>query len=254
MRLTILGCTGGIAADLRTTCLMLDHDILVDAGTGVGDLTMEQMLRIDAVFLTHSHLDHTALLPMLADMVGPRRDKPLTVYALPETCAILKQDMFNFRLWPDYTSLPTLANPYLVFRTIAVGCTVDISGRRITPLPVRHAVPGVAYQFEGPKASFVFSGDTTYYPPFWHALSAITNLRYLMIEATFLDCNTAAARAAGHMRPKLLALGLKHLNKSVHFLITHMEPGNEDATMAEIRKAVEGFQVERAVRGQVFEF
>lgn len=47
MRVTILGCTGGIGADLRTTCLMLDHDILVGAGTGVGDLTMEQMLRID---------------------------------------------------------------------------------------------------------------------------------------------------------------------------------------------------------------
>jgi ribonuclease BN (tRNA processing enzyme) len=233
---------------------MLDHDILVDAGTGVGDLTMEQMLRIDTVFLTHSHLDHTALLPMLADMVGPRRDKPLIVYALPETIAILKRDMFNFRLWPDYTALPTPANPYVVFRAVSVGCTVEVSGRRVTPLPVRHAVPGVAYQLESAKASFVFSGDTTYYPPFWHDLSAIRNLRYVMIEATFLDSNTAGAKAAGHMRPKLLALGLKHLNNSVHLLITHMEPGNEDATMAEVRKAAEGFQVERAVRGQIIEF
>src|SRR5512134_1408525 len=103
MRVTILGCTGGVAANLRTTCLMLDDDILVDAGTGAGDLTLAEMLNINTIFLTHSHLDHTGLLPIVADMVGPRRHKPLTVYALPETIAVLREDMFNFRLWPDYT-------------------------------------------------------------------------------------------------------------------------------------------------------
>ena len=46
------------------------------------------------------------------------------------------------------------------------------------------------------------------------------------------------------MLPKLLALGSKRLDKSVRLLITHMEPGNEDAAMAEI-PATEGFQVER---------
>jgi hypothetical protein len=30
MRVTMLGCIGGVAEDLRTTCLMLDDDILID--------------------------------------------------------------------------------------------------------------------------------------------------------------------------------------------------------------------------------
>lgn len=254
MRVTILGCTGGVAADLRSTCLMLDDDILVDVGTGAGDLTVSQMLRVDTVFLTHSHLDHVALLPMLADVVGPRRDTPLTVYALPETIAMLRQDVFNFRLWPDYTALPSPEKPYVVFQSIAVGQMVELSGRKITPLPVRHAVPGVAYQLDSGKASFVFSGDTTYHEPFWNALNAIGNLRYLMIETTFLNHNKAGAEASGHMRPELLAHGLKHLNKPVRLLITHMEPGNEDATMAEIQTAAGEFKPERLKRGQVFEF
>ena len=258
MRVTILGCSGGVAADCRTTCLLLDDDILIDAGTGAGDLTLAAMQRIDTVFLTHSHLDHVALLPMLADAVGPRRrTMPLTVYALPETIAILKQDLFNFRLWPDYTALPSPGNPYLMFKSIAVGQTVELSGRKITALPVKHAVPGVAYQFDNGRASFVFSGDTTYHEPFWDALNAIDNLRYLMIEATFLNHNLAGAEASGHMRPELLAQGFKRLKqpmrRPLRILITHMEPGNEDATMAEILAVAGEFKPERLKRGQVFE-
>lgn len=56
MKLTILGCSGGIGIGLRTTAMLLDDDVLIDAGTGVGDLTLDRMARIDAVFLTHSHL------------------------------------------------------------------------------------------------------------------------------------------------------------------------------------------------------
>lgn len=254
MRITVLGCTGGVAADLRTTCLMLDDDILIDVGTGAGDLTLTEMLCINTVFLTHSHLDHAGLLPMVADMVGTRRNSPLTVYALPETIATLRQDMFNFRLWPDYSRLPAPDDPYIVFHPVAVGETVELSGRRVTPLPVRHAVPAVGYQVDSGKASFVFSGDTTYHEPFWTALNAIGNLSYLMIETTFLNHNRAGAEAAGHMRPELLAQGLKQLNKPVRLLITHMEPGNEDATMAEIQAAAGEFKPERLKRGQVFEF
>ena len=303
MRITILGCSGGVAADCRTTCLLLDDDILVDAGTGAGDLTLAAMLSINTVFLTHSHLDHVALLPMLADAVGQRRSvgrgtpqgigqrrrtwtratatlalltarftallrwrnvarsrrrtMPLTVYALPETIAILKQDMFNFRLWPDYTAMPSPEKPYVRFEPVAIGQTVELSGRKITPLPVKHAVPGVAYQFDSGKASFVFSGDTTYHEPFWDALNAIDNLRYLMIEATFLNRNVAGAEASGHMRPELLAQGFKRLKqpmrRPLRILITHMEPGNENAIMAEILAVAAEFKPERLMRGQVFD-
>lgn len=40
MKLRKLGCSGGIGGALRTTSMLLDHDILIDAGTGVGDLSI----------------------------------------------------------------------------------------------------------------------------------------------------------------------------------------------------------------------
>ena len=104
-----------------------------------------------------------------------------------------------------------------------------------------------------PEASFVFSGDTTYHEPFWTALKAMTNLRYLMIECTFLNHEVAGAEASGHMRPDLLVRGLEQLNQAVRLLITHMEPENEEATMAEIQAVAAKFKPERVKRGQIFE-
>jgi phosphoribosyl 1,2-cyclic phosphodiesterase len=42
---------------------------LLDAGTGIGDLALEDLRTIRHVFLTHAHLDHIAGLPMLVDSI-----------------------------------------------------------------------------------------------------------------------------------------------------------------------------------------
>ena len=78
MRLRVLGCSGGIGGrHLRTTSFLLDSDILIDAGTGVGDLTLAELSQIDSIFITHSHLDHVTSIPFLVDTVGGMRSKPL---------------------------------------------------------------------------------------------------------------------------------------------------------------------------------
>ena len=57
MKVRVLGCSGAIAKDCRTTSFLIDESVLIDAGTGVGDLTLDEMRKIDDVYLTHSHLD-----------------------------------------------------------------------------------------------------------------------------------------------------------------------------------------------------
>ena len=78
MKVRILGCSGGIGGDLRTTSMLLDDDVLIDAGTGVGDLSISALASIDHVFLTHSHMDHVGFIPFVADTVGWMRAKPIT--------------------------------------------------------------------------------------------------------------------------------------------------------------------------------
>ena len=66
MKLRVLGCSGGIGGrHLRTSSFLVDHDILIDAGTGVAELSIAELAAIDHVFLTHAHLDHIASLPLM---------------------------------------------------------------------------------------------------------------------------------------------------------------------------------------------
>jgi ribonuclease BN (tRNA processing enzyme) len=254
MKLTVLGCSAGIAREKRTTCLLLDDDVLIDAGTGAGELTLDELLRIDHIFLTHSHLDHIALLPMIADARVGRRDDSLQVHALPETLKTLRECVFNFRLWPDYCAQPSRENPYVRLNEIQVGHTVSIAGRSITALPVRHAVPAVGYCVDSGQASFAFSGDTTLSSDFFSALNKVENLRYLMIETTFLNANAESAERSRHMTAELLARGLALLLRPPSVYITHLEPGREDATMQEVMDAAGRFAPQRMQHGQQFEF
>lgn len=254
MELRILGCSGGIGAGLRTTSMLLDRDILIDAGTGVGDLTLEEMRHIDHVFLTHSHLDHTSFLPMLLDSVAATRGHPLTVYALAETIAILQEHMFNWKLWPDFTQIPDAKAPWLRFQPIALGETVALGERKISSLPAWHTVPAVGYLLDSGAASLAFSGDTIDCPEFWDVLNRVENLRYLIIETSFADEENGIAHASKHYYPALLAEQLPHLLKQAEIYITHLGPGDQPRIMSEILAEVHGTAPRMLAHGQLFEF
>ena len=95
MRFRCLGCDGGIGGDFRTTSFLVDDDVLIDAGTGVGDLSAAELGRITDVILTHAHVDHTGCLPLLIDATVARRRTPLVVRGTAETLAALARHLFN---------------------------------------------------------------------------------------------------------------------------------------------------------------
>ena len=110
MKVRVLGCSGAIAKDCRTTSFLIDKDVLVDAGTGVGDLTLDEMKGIEHVLLTHSHLDHVAALPLMIDAIASALTKPVKVHALAGTIAALKAHIFNNVIWPDFPLAHERAN------------------------------------------------------------------------------------------------------------------------------------------------
>ena len=129
MKITVLGCSGGIGSGRHTTCLLVDDDVLIDAGTGITTLTLEQLARIDHIFITHSHLDHVLGLPLLLDSVGEQRKQPVIVHALPEVLAILSEHMFNWKLWPDFRVIPDESAPWLRFEALPFGASASLGSR-----------------------------------------------------------------------------------------------------------------------------
>ncbi len=253
MKLKILGCSGGIGGDLRTTSMLLDHDILIDAGTGVGDLSIDELARIDHVFLTHSHLDHVTSIPFLLDTVGWMRDKPVTVHAIQATIDILRQHLFNWKLWPDFTQIPDADRPFLQYEAVALGKTVDLNGRRLTPLPANHVVPAIGYRLDSGRASLVFTGDTTVNDSIWVEVNKIDNLRYLIIETAFCNRERDLAIASKHLCPSMLADELAKLKREVEIYITHLKPGEVELTMQEIERCAGMYRPQMLENNQVFE-
>lgn len=253
MNIRILGCSGGIGGTARTTSMLLDDDVLIDAGTGVGDLGFDELRRIDHVFLTHSHLDHIALLPLLVDSVGAQRDKPVTVHALPQTIETLKRHIFNEEIWPDFTLIPNAQQPFMRYETIALKKTVTVSGKKITPLPASHTVPAVGYQIDSGAGSLVFSGDTTGNDAFWEAVNQIDNLRYLLIETAFCDRERHIAVASKHLCPSMLAAELGKLTRTAEIFITHLKPGESELTMREIESRATAYRPKMLGNRDIFE-
>lgn len=254
MKLRVLGCSGGIGARARTTSFLVDHDILIDAGTGVEDMTIDELAAVDHVFLTHSHLDHIAALPLVIDSVGAMRKQPLTVHALPETIAALKQHIFNWVIWPDFTEIPHFDRPWMVFEPLAVGGVVELGERRVRSLAANHTVPAVGFHLYNDRASLVFSGDTGPNDEFWRQVNGIQNLKYLIIETAFSNREQDLAVTAKHLFPIQLAEELGKLQRDAQILITHLKPSDSARIAREIDAWAGRFAPRLLEGGDVFEF
>jgi ribonuclease BN (tRNA processing enzyme) len=237
VKVRVLGCSGAIAKDCRTTSFLIDADLLVDAGTGVGDLTLEQMRSIDHVLLTHSHLDHVAALPLMVDAIAAQRKHPLKIYALAGTISALKAHIFNNVIWPDFTSIPTPQDPFISFQEIRVGQTLQFGVKLVEVLPAVHTVPAVGYAVTAGSGCWVFTGDTERNPALWARVNQL-NVAMLVIETAFSNREKDLARRSLHLSPTVLAEELDCIAKGKNYpiYITHTKPAETEQIMEEIQR------------------
>ncbi len=258
MNIRVLGCSGSIAAGSRTTSFLVDDDVLIDAGSGVGDLTLEELARIDHIFISHSHLDHVLSIGLLADSVMRVRRAsgrgPIMVHALEETIDALRRHIFNNVIWPDFTRLPTPEAPILGFRAFAVGEVLPLGVRRIEVLSALHTVPAVGFAViprEG-AAAWVYTGDTAPNPALWQRLKDLP-VAYLVIETAFRDDEHQLADVSRHLCPSALVRELAQLSDpTVQVQITHIKPGEVTAVMAEVKSKAGRHSICALETGQKF--
>ena len=254
MKIRVLGCSGGIGKGVATTSFLIDDDILIDAGTGLCQLTLEEMRRIRHIFVTHSHLDHIAAIPLLADtLFDDLIGNPLTVHAQRNTIKVLREHIFNWTIWPDFTALPHKSNAVLKFKGMKATEVVNIDGRDIEMITVNHTVPGVGYRIESNGKAFAFSGDTTSNENLWSTLNRHDRLDLLFVESAFSNEDKELARVAFHYCPETLARDLPKLKHRPQVCISHLKPGEEKLIMKECRAALPDWDLKRLKTNEVFE-
>ena len=237
MKIRVLGCSGAIAKGCKTTSFLVDGELLIDAGTGVGDLELDEMRNIDHVLLTHAHLDHVAALPLMVDACAAKRDRPLQVFALPGTIAALRTHIFNNVIWPDFSVIPSPDAPFISFHEIAVGQSLQFADKYVEVLPAVHTVPAAGFAVTAGNGCWVFSGDTERNPAFWARVNQL-NVAALVIETAFSNKEKELAQRALHLSPMVLAEELDNISKGKHYpiYIMHTKPAETEQIMAEIQR------------------
>jgi cAMP phosphodiesterase len=222
----------------------------------VGDLTLDELTRIDHILVSHSHLDHVLAIGLLADSVSRRRVNraPIEVHALPATLDALRKHLFNDVIWPDFTRLPSAEQPLLKMVPFGIGEVLAFGGRRVEILPAQHTVPAVGFAVLTESAdagAWVFTGDTGPNPALWRRLQSL-KVAHLVIETAFGDDEQHLAKVSAHLCPKQLAVELESLASGVEVHITHIKPGEVKGVMGQIAARGDRHRIQALAAGQVF--
>ena len=252
MNIRILGCSGGIGLGHITTSLLLDDSVLIDCGTGLGDLSLDEMSKLQHVFITHSHLDHIALLPMLLDTAYEHLvDRPLTLHCKQETYDVLAKNIFNWDVWPNFFELPNAETPVIIYESMQPGDCIEFGDKIVKMVEVNHVVPAAAYIINNGTGSIAFTGDTFINDTFWNALNEEPRMDMLIVECGFTNEEENIGRDAKHYFPNALAEDLKKLKHRPDLYITHLQPGRENLIIDQLASSISEFNIHQLSSGQI---
>ena len=236
MKIRVLGCHGGSLHGFRTTSFLIDEKLTVDGGAICDALDLEEILKIDDIFLTHSHWDHVKDVPLMTDLLVGKRDKPVVLHGPAECMESMDKDVFNNRVWPDFRLIPSRENPVLAFEEMPLRKAVTCQGLRIRAIPVHHPVSSVGYILEGGNAAVAFSGDTGPTEELWKAINATPNVKAVFVELSFPNNMQWLADLSGHLTPKTVMSELGKLDRrGARIYLYHLKPAVIDEVKAEVR-------------------
>jgi ribonuclease BN (tRNA processing enzyme) len=234
---------------------LINDEIAIDAGAIGLYQTPQEQARVRHVFLSHSHLDHVASLPMFLENVyqGDEDGEPVQVYGTAPVLESLQRDLFNDRTWPDFIALSLGGRPFLRLVPIEPDVPVEVAGVRVTPVPVTHVVPTVAFVVEDATAGVAIVSDTGPTEAVWRHLNRLPNLRAVFLEASFPDELAWLADVSQHLTPALFRAEVRKLTARVPLRVIHIKPRHYDRVKRQL-EALELPDVEPARTDRLYNY
>ncbi|PWB67627.1 MAG: MBL fold metallo-hydrolase [Deltaproteobacteria bacterium] len=205
MKIKVLGASGSEVPGHSCPALLIDGKILLDAGTIAVALNIREERSLRHILLTHAHFDHIKGIPFLLDnLVTRNTGNTVTVLSGRDVLDDLRKNIFNGRIWPDFTRLPDPAHPALQYRAIRPERPVKVDEYSVVMERVHHTVPAYGYIVEdGARKAVGYTGDTGPTDRFWKSMAA-RDVKCLIVETSFPDRLETLALASGHLTPSLL--------------------------------------------------
>jgi 3',5'-cyclic-nucleotide phosphodiesterase len=238
VELRIIGCHGGETPRHRTSAFVVDDRIAIDAGSLTSGMDLKAQCALEAVLVSHAHLDHIRDLATIADNRTQRGCPPLVIAGTKRTVEILKKHFFNGLLWPDFTKIPNKHKPAIVYKVLRPEVLTTVAGYKVRAIMVSHTIECCAFVVEGKDGTLAYSGDTGPTERLWEILNGTSNLKAMLMEVSFPNREQRVASLSGHHTPRTLALELKKLERSkeLPILLYHIKPVFQAEVEREVAK------------------
>lgn len=227
MKIRVLGCHGGETPRHRTSSFLVDDTLAIDAGALTSALELPDQHKVQAVLISHAHMDHVRDLATIADNRCQQGGPPLEIVGLRSTLDVLRKHFFNDLLWPDFSKIPAgKTGMTIVYREVEPEQTVQVAGKDVLPVHVSHTIDTAAFIVSDSKRSIAYSGDTGPTERLWQVLAERKRLDALLMEVSFPNDNAALASVSGHHTPKSLDEEMRKLDRAedVPTLLYHIKP------------------------------
>ena len=235
MKIKFLGAHNCETSTTGMMCIMVDDKVVLDAGALTRNLTLEAMLNLEAVVLTHGHFDHLRDVPALG-MNLFLNARSLDIYGSEPTRQSLADHIFNGAIYSRFFGSPE-GNPTFRFNIVKEETVFKLGEYEVLPVSVPHPVPALGYQLtDAAGKRFFYSGDTGI------GLSRhfdVINPDFMAIEVTGASKYTEFFTIRNqHLTPETLSRELKLFRELKGYLppviCVHINPFGEPEIAAEI--------------------
>lgn len=237
-RLNVLGAFGSNYDHHSTTCVQVCEKVLIDAGSVMESLG-DKVALIDHIFLTHAHFDHISDLPYIIDVFFEKRDKPLKIYGLKDTLKQIKDHIFNWHIWPDFSALELAKTKTKAIEYIEIepGVEYEVEDIVLKPVKTCHTVESCGYVISKNNKKVFFTSDTYKCDSICDEINVDKEIKTLIIEVSFPSRLEKLAKLSNHLTPKLLSEILEKLQRNdIKVYINHLKPIHMKEIIPEIEK------------------
>lgn len=224
MRIKVLGSSVQDTAKRQyVSTYLINGTVAIDVGCLGFYGTPEEQEAIRHVFLTHSHADHTASLPIFVENAWTPSERCPRIYGSPETLDAVQNHIFNDVMWPDFVAISKTMPPFLGFCPLDAETPVEADRLRITPVRVNHLVPTFGYVVSDGKSAVIFGADSGPTERLWEIAHQTRGLTAVFLEACFPNYLTSLAEVSLHLTPEMFRREVGKIPAGVKIIAVHIK-------------------------------